>query len=571
MQEHIVETKQCKSCGVMFHITDKDMGFYDKVSPIFGGKKYQIPSPKLCPDCRQQRRYSWRNQRTLYRRICDFSWQSLIAMFPPDVIFPVYHNKYRRSNENDPLQFGQEFVSNVSFLEQYLQLQKKVPRFHRYSYAEDRMINSEYTHCTWDLKDCYLVFATSDAERSHYSDYLTHSNDCLDVLLCEWCTQCYQCVDIENCYNVMYSNSCIDCKDSYWLDDCINCTNCIGCVGLRNQQYSILNTAYTKEEYEKKKGEIIDNKWIFAKDFLSLYNKLYLNVPKKYMHGNNNDRVVWDFINNSKNVSYGYDIKNSEDIKYCAHFNSGKSCMDFSSRWEAELCYEISGGWENMYKSIFCVMSFGCTNSAYCDFCFYCHDCFGCVGLTNKQYCILNKQYTKEEYEELVPKVIERMIIDWQRWEFFPISVSIFGYNASLAQEYFPLVPETAKKKWYPRIDKEYPLNIPENAKKIFAKDIPMDIKDVSDDILDTIIICEVTAKPYRIIKQELDFYRKHTIPLPRKHPDQRYLERFNSKNPRKLRDRNCMKCWIDIKTSYSPDKKEIVYCETCYNHEIYG
>ncbi|MDP2669631.1 MAG: hypothetical protein Q8O99_01100 [bacterium] len=34
---------------------------------------------------------------------------------------------------------------------------------------------------------------------------------------------------------------------------------------------------------------------------------------------------------------------------------------------------------------------------------------FGCSNLRNKQYCIFNKQYTQEEYEQLVPKIITHM------------------------------------------------------------------------------------------------------------------------------------------------------------------
>jgi hypothetical protein len=40
-------------------------------------------------------------------------------------------------------------------------------------------------------------------------------------------------------------------------------------------------------------------------------------------------------------------------------------------------------------------------------------------------------------------------------------------------------------------------------------------------------------------------------------------------RNPRRLHDRNCDKCWADIKTTYSPDMKEIVYCEGCYDKEV--
>jgi hypothetical protein len=66
--ENIVETKKCRISGEEFIITDKDLEFYDKVSPIFGGKKYSIPSPTLCPDERARRRYAYRNNRHVYLR-----------------------------------------------------------------------------------------------------------------------------------------------------------------------------------------------------------------------------------------------------------------------------------------------------------------------------------------------------------------------------------------------------------------------------------------------------------------------------------------------------------------------
>lgn len=34
---------------------------------------------------------------------------------------------------------------------------------------------------------------------------------------------------------------------------------------------------------------------------------------------------------------------------------------------------------------------------------------FGCIALRNKKYCILNKQYSKQEYEELIPKIKKHM------------------------------------------------------------------------------------------------------------------------------------------------------------------
>ena len=80
----------------------------------------------------------------------------------------------------------------------------------------------------------------------------------------------------------------------------------------------------------------------------------------------------------------------------------------------------------------------------YCISCFGSHDCFGCVGLRNKSYCILNTQYTKEEYEELVPRIIIHMMKNGEWGEFFPSSMSPFGYNETVATEYFPREKEEA-------------------------------------------------------------------------------------------------------------------------------
>ncbi|MDP2395561.1 MAG: hypothetical protein Q8S84_00330 [bacterium] len=115
-----------------------------------------------------------------------------------------------------------------------------------------------------------------------------------------------------------------------------------------------------------------------------------------------------------------------------------------------------------------------------------------------------------------------------------------------------------------------YESPFPKVEKVIKANMLPENITEIPDDILNWAIECEVTKKPFRIIKQELDFYRKHNLPIPRRHPDQRHMDRMSLRNPRKLFDRKCDKCGVDIQTTYSPDRLEKVYCERCYDNEIY-
>jgi hypothetical protein len=48
-------------------------------------------------------------------------------------------------------------------------------------------------------------------------------------------------------------------------------------------------------------------------------------------------------------------------------------------------------------------------NIFFSDSCYASNHLFGCVGLRNQSYCILNKQYTPEDYEKTVAHIIEKM------------------------------------------------------------------------------------------------------------------------------------------------------------------
>jgi hypothetical protein len=189
------------------------------------------------------------------------------------------------------------------------------------------------------------------------------------------------------------------------------------------------------------------------------------------------------------------------------------------------------------------------------------------VWLRHKQYCILNKQYSKEEYERLVPMIVEHMRSTGEWGEYYPPEISAFGYNETMAQFFFPLTREEALRRGWQWCDTEVKV---EGLKSIPAAQLPDDSREVPDDIPDWAILCEVTGKPFKIVRQELEFYRSQGLPLPRRHPDRRHLDRFAMKNPYKLWNRTCGKCGKEIETAYAPDRPEIVYCESCYLKEVY-
>lgn len=114
--------------------------------------------------------------------------------------------------------------------------------------------------------------------------------------------------------------------------------------------------------------------------------------------------------------------------------------------------------------------------------------------------------------------------------------------------------------------DKE--IGIPENTFFLEAKDLKDRIGEENEDILKKVILCRVTGRPFRITKQEFDFYQSTDIPVPDTHPNERYFSRLAMKPKRDLHVHNCVRCEKEVASVYT--KEFGVYCEECYEKEMY-
>ena len=562
MQEKIIENKNCKHCNIEFDITEIDLEFLDKFSPIFGWEKFGIPVPNLCPLCREQKRLLWRNERNLYKRECDATWKPLISVYSPDKPYKIYNQEFWWSDKWNALDYGIDFDFNKWFFEQFWELFAKVPQ-QDLIWANNE--NSPFCHLVADNKNCYLIFESSNNEDCFYGYWLQKCKDCVDCSFINSSEKCYESTNCINCYNSNYLSNCVDCTDSYLLRDCIWCSNCFACTNLVNKKYCIFNEQYNEEEYSSKIKKLKKEKEIFNK-FLEFDKK----SVKKSCDIINSINSVWNHITNSKNCKNVLQAHWAEDCRYSEHvWRWAKNCMDSNTAWRwAELIYFSLNCWINVYNLRFCNQCWECSDMIYCSNCNWSKNCFGCVWLVNKEYCILNKQYTKDEYEKLVPKIIELMQKKGEWWEFFPASISPFWYNETVSQLYYPLSKEKIGTKWFNWSDYEAPL--PKVEKIIPANKLPDNINDIPDDILNWAIECEESKKPFRIIAKELEFYRKQGLGIPKKHPDIRHLNRIKKWNPRKLFHRICDKCGLDIKSIYEQNSWDMVYCDDCYNKEIY-
>ncbi|OGJ52081.1 hypothetical protein A2335_04055 [Candidatus Peregrinibacteria bacterium RIFOXYB2_FULL_32_7] len=584
--------KICNNCGQNFEISKDDLDFLEKISPKIKNKVYKISPPTFCPDCRMQRKMSFRNERFLYTRKCDLCEKPSILLYSPDKKYTVYCRSCWWKDSFDPLDFGQEYNFEQSFFEQFDQLLYKVPLLGLWNLHSE---NADFNNNSFYLKNSYLNFNSDKSERIFYNYGVENGIDIFDCTFVHDSELCYECIDCEKIYYCLFSQNLKNSNECYFSSDLIGCSRCFACHGLRNKDLYIFNQKVTLEQFHSEVKNLV-----FTHDLINEFKaksrEVYLKIPKRFAQIFNCENAIGDQIRNCKNVINCFDCKDAENVKnviYGAFDN--ENILDSYGIGDVKWGYEILGSGFDMHTNAFIINGGNGPSDSY-----YCIQCgqnsknlFGCIGLRHKQYCVLNKQYNKEEYEKLVPKIIESMLrstsyagqvnqngavphealAEWG--EFFPSSMSPFAYNETVAMEEYPLSQEEILKKGYKW--QEEKIEIPKVAKIIPADKLPDKIVDIPNDILNWAILpvdmpCQgiFTNRPFIIQKPELDFYRQMNLPIPHLHPDERYKKRMELRNPRRLWERKCDKCGEAILTTYSPDRKEIIYCEDCYLQEVY-
>jgi len=563
------ETRQCQNCKKNFTIESEDFRFYEKIN---------VPPPTWCPECRMIRRFSFFNVWDLYWRNCDKCGNRMLSVYEPETKIVVYCLSCWWSDTWDGTEFAMDYDSSRPFLEQVKELINKTP-FSTLQNDHITLKNSDYSNYIGWSRDCYLVFWADYCDNVYYSSILNalkHSADCLRAYDSELC---YESIGIGKCYQTFFSEECISCVNVWFSRNCYGCTNCIGCVNLRGATNYIFNVKYSKEKYLEKLKELKIKSWKNLQDLKKKAQNFWLTKPRREYTGSSlNLNVTGEYIFRSKNSKELYICDGVEDCKWTQLITvkPAKDCMDYSG-WgnNSSRIYESINVGENTNSIYFsCFVWEESIDIQYCYWCMYGKNNLGCVNLKRKQYCILNKEYSKEEYEKLKDKIIEDMKINpyvdklgrkFYYGDFFPLEFSRFPYNKSNAMLFFPKTKEKVLAEgygWNDRPDSVYKTTIK-------ADSLPDTIKETNENILNEIIECINCGRGYKVTKGEFDLLHKINLPLPHECPKCRENRRFSRLNPPKLYNRNCTKCDKEIVTAFSPDRPEIVYCEKCYQAEF--
>lgn len=555
----------CKECNTSFQVHTNDLEILSY---------FDAPEPTLCATHSLRQRLAFRNERHLYKRTCELCKKDMLAMFSPHSYAKVYCRECWYSDNWDPLQYGRPYDPSRSFIDQVIDLFHDVPFFNLFQIGE--CVNSEYCNIVYNSKDSYLSFSNVRSEGSLYCKNADDARDCTDCFCVTKSELLYDCVSVRDSYRSAYLTRSEQCSDCYLGRDLQDCQNCFGCVNLKHKQWYWYNESLTEDEYKKRFSDALKTRHSFQ-EHIKKFEDFEKLLPVECATIRSSEDATGNYITNCRNIRNSFFVINGENNGDC-----------FRAIWDSKDNYRVSygGSYEKSYNSMtlpFTVSSIGCLgceHSSFVSYCWYCQNTdssFGCMALRKKKFCILNTQYSEEEYKILSEKIITDMKQRGEWGEFVAMEHSPWAYNESVGFEYFPLSKDECGKMGLQWEDEQ---SGSRGKETITSNTIPESIDNVQDSITKEILACALCGMNYKILKKELERLKNFHLPIPLQCQDCRFAKRFERHFVPELFDRTCMcsadhdfhtgtACDARFMTTYRPDGKDIVYCKPCYQEEI--
>ncbi len=561
----IIKEKICPVSWEKFPIYQMELDILKKASPIIDNKKYLFPEPQYSPKTRERIKLIFRNERNLYKRTCSATWDDIISIYPPEYKWDVFHFNYFFSDKWNRDKYIPSEINYNNPLKTFKSLFDSIPK--RSLNITWTMENSDYCNYWLNAKDCYMCQMPYESEKCMYTDTSFKSTQDIDWYINARSEKVYESIFLWDCYNVYYSRYTDYSKESWFLFNCKNCTHCFWCTNLDWKEYCFFNKQYSKKQYFDKIWKIIWN------------NQQIKKYMKKFEEIINYDDLDTNFTNN-ENIHWWKNNWSSNNLINCSNCFWLESSINSKLSWEwsknlssSYACgVQLSNCYEDIGLTMWNKIAFTClwsniNNSYYNWDIRNTNDTFMSAWLIEWNNMIFNKKYPKEKYDKKMIEIIKIMQKDWSWWNFFTTEMSPHPYNDTIANSYYPIKKivyldnnknyikeEIHDKNWEGTVyvlesekfiskayldlgweeklkikwrTKENNINTAKLKNCINSEDLPDNIADIWDDILNKILICKKSKRPYRITKQEFKFYKKHSIPVPRFHPEVRYKKRF--------------------------------------------
>ena len=392
--------QDCQTCQKKFLIIDSEQKFLQEKG---------IGFPKSCPSCRQAKRLFLRgNERKLYKTKCQKCGKEIIVAFDPSSVgHKIFCNEdYKKYYWEADLIIQDPLPKNIS-TEFFFKELKRIILSHPKN--PTHTLNSENCDYGDQLYWCKNLINCFDSVNCSDSLYLFDCEMMANCIDCDFCVECdliYESVDAHKCfncefledsYNILYSSYCTSCRD---------CHDVFGCVQLNSKSYCIFNRQLAPEEYRQ---QIKKYKSMAAQKILAILDDLKKRFPVTQAKGMNNENCPYcNYLYNSVNCYYCFDGIKNENCAYIYDSGDNKYCFDSTFTTECELSYEFLDS-AQLFNCSFIIYSDKSQDSLYLVSCDDIKSSLGCVNLNHKQYCILNRQLNKEEYDRISLNILNQL------------------------------------------------------------------------------------------------------------------------------------------------------------------
>jgi len=468
--------------------------------------------------------------------------------------------------ERDFSEKGREIDLTRPFFDQFRALQLEVP-----INATRNGVPPENSITLFSLGDQNSYFvAASKSKNSLYLNDCDGAENCMLGLDGIHVSESYFFAHSARLHHCLFALQSFDCVNSLFLFDCRNCEYCFGATNKRNRKYIWWNEQLSKEEWERRMVQIDLGSYL---KFSQIYNQFIEFIHKQAIWPENFTERTTDstgeyLFNSSSSVHTSYG-RFSHHNYYCYGVWQAKDNA-FSCAVPGERNY-LSGPVSQGSNCKFSPVLVRCDECEYCFNCYDCTHCFGCVGLHRKQFCLLNKQYTEDEYWK---KIDELKCVMLDRGEYGQALPGEFSFS------YFPeggpvMYLGAELSDWQTIGMQQFSIDADgafgemrlEGKEITPLEDIPDHINEVDVEIWSKKIFIDSQIKrPFTYLKPEIEFCKKYRLPLSRKHFTRQMKELFFLMNTGLFVDTVCTVCKKQITVAQNrtfQDRR--IYCHQCY------
>lgn len=524
-------------------------------------ERFGLPVPDIHPIARRIQKLAHANAWDLYWTTDTRTGKKILSCYDPAEHPIIYDRSYWMSDDFDAKQYGQAFDFSRSFFDQYFEMVSSIPKSNLVVLSGE---NIDYCNNASNSKNCYLSFNMLGSENLMYCARVFECRDSINLYNCRKCEMSYACADCFGCYNLRWSEFSTHCTDSAFLSNCRDCIDCYQCANISHKQYCIQNVQVTQQEYEKHMRAIDFGSWRVLQNEGSEWRAFLESQPLQAQHNTNCED------------STGVLMKNCRACINCSLLTNAEQCYESWGNIETENC-DSSGEDAQYNTSTLGIVS--CQRTAcslwlehsydifYSQYIMQSHDCFGCYGVRKTSHGIFNRQYPLAEYEELKKKIIAHMKETGEWGTYFPPRFAAYPYEKTLAKiitsTEFDDNAEMMKRFGF-RFEKRNDANACPGGYQ--ASELPDHCDDADEALTKLTFLCSESGRPYNITKQELAFYKKHRVPVPRiswrTAIEHHYPTFYPSPHATK-----CAECSKGMFSYLRPDKTtRRLLCDSCFN-----